>query len=453
MRVIALVDGEHYPQVTRWGLEEAAGRGFDVAAALLVGGMEKLGPDRRLDLGELTVISATADPRQALARAIADLRPEGVLDLSDEPVLGYEARMELIAVALQAGLPYLGPDFRFDPPITEPALPLPSIAVIGTGKRVGKTAIAGHAGRLAAAAGHHPVIVGMGRGGPLEPELIPAGSVRLPDLLERVRRGEHAASDYLEDAVMAGVDTVGARRLGGGLAGRPFASTIGEAARFAAAGAADLLVLEGSGASVPTVPWDAGILVAPAGLPPEHLGGYLGPLRVLLSDLLVFIIESGSGTGPENLSALYPLARRLHAGIRVAVAELHPVPLADVRGKDAFFATTSHRELAGRLADRLERTAGCKVVRVSPNLADRAALERDLAEAPPFDVLLTELKAAAVDVAATRALERGAEVVFVDNRPKTAGGDGDVDELIREAIRTAADRGAERLTGAGTTQE
>jgi cyclic 2,3-diphosphoglycerate synthetase len=199
---------------------------------------------------------------------------------------------------------------------------------------------------------------------------------------------------------------------------------------------------------MPTVPWDAGVLVAPASLSPEHLGGYLGPLRVLLSDLLVFIIDSGPTTGPENLSALYPLARRLHAGIRVAVAELHPVPLADVRGKDAFFATTSHRELAGRLADQLERTAGCRVVSYSANLADRAALERDLAAAPPFDVLLTELKAAAIDVAARRALETGAEVVFVDNRPKAAGGDGDVEQLLGETIELARERAAVRLAGA-----
>ena len=152
-----------------------------------------------------------------------------------------------------------------------------TLGVIGTGKRVAKTAIAGHTARLAAAAGHRPVIVGMGRGGPQEPELVLPEQVQLKSLLERVERGEHAASDYLEDAVMAQVGTVGARRLGGGLAGRPFATNVGEAARLAASAETGLVILEGSGASMPTVPWDAGILVAPADLPPEHLGGYLGP--------------------------------------------------------------------------------------------------------------------------------------------------------------------------------
>lgn len=447
MRVIALVDGEHYPEVISWGLAKAAEAGYEVAAALLVGGMEKLGADRRLDLGGIPVLQGSADPRAALSEALVSVSVEGVLDLSDEPVLGYEERMELIAVALSAGVPYIGPDFRFDPPVTEPALPKATLAVIGTGKRVAKTAVAGHAAKLSEAAGHRPVIVAMGRGGPAEPELVDPGGLGLADLTDRVGRGQHAASDYLEDAVMAKVRTVGARRLGGGLAGRPFATTVGEAARLAASTDTGLVILEGSGAAVPTVPWDAGILVAPASLPPEHLGGYLGPLRVLLSDLLVFIIDSGSLSGPENLSALYPLARRLHTGIRVAVADLHPVPQDDVRGKDAFFATTAHSGLAGRLADELERTAGCRVVSFSSNLADRAALERDLAGAPPFDVLLTELKAAAVDVAARRALERGADVVFVENRPKTVAGDGDIDDLLGQVTELARDRAGTRLGG------
>jgi cyclic 2,3-diphosphoglycerate synthase len=447
MNVVALVDGEHYPPVTRWGLEHARSLGYEVVAALLVGGTEKLGAAGSLDLGAVPVTAVAGDGRAELAAAIAERRPKAVLDLSDEPILGYQRRMELIGVALAKGVSYLGADFRFDPPITEKALPAPTVAVIGTGKRVAKTAVSAHLARLAAAQGLKPVIVAMGRGGPPEPQVALAGEISLEALVGLAERGEHAASDYLEDAVTAGVSTVGARRCGGGLAGRPFVTNVAAAAAKALEVGADPIVLEGSGASVPTVPWDAGALVVPASLPPEHLGGYLGPYRILLSDVLISIVRNGP-SGSENLSTLESLARRLHPDIRVGRAELSPVPLSEVRGKDAFFATTAAHELAVRLGDQIERTAGCRVVKVSDRLADRAGLERDLRASPRFDVLLTEIKAAGVDVAARWALERGAEVVFVDNRPVTAAGgpgDGDVDDLLREVVELGRRRAAERM--------
>ena len=67
-------------------------------------------------------------------------------------------------------------------------------------------------------------------------------------------------------------------------------------------------------------------------------------------------------------------------------------------------------------------------------------LHRTLDAAPPYDVLLTELKAAAVDVAAEHALERGASVVFVDNRPVGADAEQDLRGAVEEVVRTAADR-------------
>ncbi|HEX2088401.1 MAG TPA: 2,3-diphosphoglycerate synthetase [Actinomycetota bacterium] len=449
MNVIALVDGEHHPPVTRWGLEKAADSGFTVMSALVIGGTEKLPVGGELELGNVEVIRGEDDPAAALRDAIASFRPEGVLDLSDEPVAGYERRMELVAVALAAGLSYIGADFRFDPPVTAKPLPTPSLAVIGTGKRVGKTAVAGHLARLCAARGDRPVIVAMGRGGPLEPVAAGPSDAELSALLARVEAGQHAASDFLEDALTAGVTTVGARRCGGGLAGKPFATNVEEAAAVAASLDAGLVILEGSGASVPTVPWDAGILVMPASLPMEHLRGYFGPFRLLLSDLAVIMMEHGPHSGPDNLSTLYPEVRRLHADIRVVAAELLPVPMADVRGKDALFTTTAQPQLADRQAARLEQSAGCRIVMTSPHLGHRERLEQEMKSAPPFDVLLTELKGAAVDVAARQALERGAEVVFVDNRPKTVEGDGEIDDLLLDAASLARARASERLSARG----
>jgi cyclic 2,3-diphosphoglycerate synthetase len=80
----------------------------------------------------------------------------------------------------------------------------------------------------------------------------------------------------------------------------------------------------------------------------------------------------------------------------------------------------------------------------SARLADRAGLAEDLEAAPDHDVLLTELKAAAVDVAARHAVARGVEVVFVDNRAVTFEGATDPEGALEDVIELAIARGTTR---------
>ena len=87
-----------------------------------------------------------------------------------------------------------------------------------------------------------------------------------------------------------------------------------------------LVILEGSGAAIPPVPWDAGILVVPSSAPPEYLAGYLGPYRLLRSDVVV-VTMSGDPSGSENLSELRSPVRRYLDDAAFIVAELLPVPL------------------------------------------------------------------------------------------------------------------------------
>jgi cyclic 2,3-diphosphoglycerate synthetase len=444
LRAIALVDGEHYPPTTRWGLDVARDRGYEVVAALFLGGSEKVAAGGKVDLGAISVDTVKGDPGMALTDAIERHNPQAVLDLSDEPILGYRERMLLASVALVAGVRYVGADFVLEPPIEGPPLSAPTLSVIGTGKRTGKTAIAGEAARAAAAAELRPVVVAMGRGGPPEPQVAEAGTVGLDHLVDLVRRGEHAASDYLEDAVTTGVTTIGARRCGGGLAGRPFVSNVREAAEIAVRVGAGLVLLEGSGSSIPPVPWDAGVLVCSAATPEEYLAGYLGPYRLLLSDLVVLTMGSGPDVGPEDLTRLTSHVHRLKPDARIVITDFRPVPLGDVRGRKVYFATTAPPSVGSALASHLEEAFGCVVVGRTHRLADRAGLADDLDEAPSFEVLVTELKAAAIDVAADRATARGAEVVFADNRAITLEGDGELPDLLLETARLAIDRAQKR---------
>src|SRR5437764_3230942 len=173
---------------------------YDWVGAILVGGTGKL--------------REGADYGVPLVDGFGDA--EVVVDVSDEPVLGPAERFRWASQALAAGLPYVGADFRFDPPELEP-FALPSVSVIGTGKRVGKTAVTAHLARLLAR-DRDVLVVAMGRGGPPEPEVI-ATPPSVEDLVARSRAGRHAASDHLEIAALTGVPTIGCRRAGGGLAG------------------------------------------------------------------------------------------------------------------------------------------------------------------------------------------------------------------------------------------
>ena len=100
----------------------------------------------------MTLVDPRAGDPAAVAAAVAGAVRAGaaevVVDLSDEPVLGYRERLLLVSAALAAGAAYRGADFAFDPPPRLPLRALPSLNVIGTGKRVGKTAVAGHLARL-----------------------------------------------------------------------------------------------------------------------------------------------------------------------------------------------------------------------------------------------------------------------------------------------------------------
>lgn len=420
MRALALIDGEHYAPVVRDALAELP---YEFVAAHVVGGTEKLRDDA--DYG----IAVAPD----LDAALAEHRPELVVDLSDEPVLGPKERFRLASRVLAAGLPYVGADFRFDPPKLEP-FPLPSIGIVGTGKRVGKTAITAHAARLYAR-DRKVVVVAMGRGGPPEPEVAEVA----PDvdaLLELSRRGRHAASDYLETAALAGVTTVGCRRCGGGLAGTVSVSNVHEGARLAGELAPDLVVFDGSGAAIPPVETARRILVVNAQQDPDVVTGYLNEYRYLVSDLVVLTMAE-RGTGWEELHG-----RALALAPVVVPTTLRPRPAADVSGRKLAFFSTAAEGAHELFAAHLAAEYGADVVHVSGSLADRGALRAEL-ERVDAEVFLVELKAAAIEVVAEAASERGVEVVLAGSDVLTADGQDLDAELLRLAAE-AASPGLER---------
>jgi cyclic 2,3-diphosphoglycerate synthetase len=136
------------------------------------------------------------------------------------------------------------------------------------------------------------------------------------------------------------------------------------------------------------------------------------------------------GLGSDNGAQLLAHLQRSLGDAWVVVTDFRTTPLADVAGRRAFFATTAPIGVAERQVDHLEATHGVEIVGWSARLADRAGLATDLGNAKDYEVLLTELKAAAVDVACAHAVSRGLDVVFVDNRAVVVDGDADLGALF-----------------------
>jgi len=416
-----VIDGEHYASVVRDALAELP---YTVVAAVLIGGTEKLRGGE--DYGVALVAS--------LEDAIAEHRPDVVLDLSDEPVLGPPARFRLAAQALALGVAYEGADFRLDPPRFD-AIRTPSVAVIGTGKRVGKTAVTCHlAGTLAG--NRRVVVVAMGRGGPSEPELVEVRPT-VAGLLDCSRAGHHAASDHLEIAALTGLPTVGCRRCGGGLAGAVGTSNVLAGVRLAEELDPDLIVLDGSGAAIPPIAADRRILVVGANQDADVATGYLNPYRALLADLVVVTMAEDGVEHGKLAAALGELTR---PGVPVLRAVLRPRPLDEVLGRRIAFFGTAPPAQHDRLAAHLAEAYGAEVALVSGNLGDRAALRAELADLDA-DVIVVEVKAAAIDVVVDEAARLGVPVVLAANDVVPLAGEPDLDleleRLAAEATSTA----------------
>ena len=435
MRSLFLIDGEHYPPVVldaMRSLQDSLGA-TGVAAAFL-GGTEKLkeGTDYGLPLvhGD--------NPVAAVERALSEYDVEVVADLSDEPVIGYRERMRIASLSLAAGARYVGSDFELRPPELRDVSDKPSMAVIGTGKRVGKTAVSGYLARLLAREGYDPGVVSMGRGGPPRPEVIEGHKLEVGSdyLLEALGRGAHAASDYYETAALSRVTTVGCRRCGGGLAGEPYVSNVLEGAEIANGLPTGVTLFDGSGAAMPPVRVDARVLVAGAHQDPEYVVGYLGAYRLMISDLVLLTMSEEPMAGEEKIRDLVREVGKIRPDLPVLPTVFRPRPVGDVSGRRLAYVSTAPEAVLTKLARHLEERYGCEVVAASGNLSDRRRLAGDLDRMPPVDAYLTEIKAAAVDVVTRRGAGEGRPVLYCDNDPVCEGLD---EKLLALARRVVAD--------------
>ena len=425
-KMLCLVDGEHYLPVTQEAIDTLNNlEHIDIACAVFIGGTEKLRDDSEDSYSEkLGVPVKFAKDKDIPYDIIVDMiREHGidtVMDLSDEPILDYPKRFKIACKVLNEGISYEGPDFKFEATSQYDIMEKPSITILGTGKRIGKTAVSGFVSRLIDKNGYEPCVVAMGRGGPEEPEIVHGEELEINAefLLEQSEKGVHAASDHWEDALMSRILTIGCRRCGGGMAGEVFLTNMKKGAKLANEVESKFAIFEGSGAAIPPIKTNKKITLIGANQPIENLTTYFGPYRVGLGDLVILTMCEEPMCSDEKRAKIEEFVSEVNPEATVISTVFRPKPLGDLTGKKVLFATTAPEDVKDKLVEYLESNFNCEVIGTTAHLSNRPLLREDMEKyMDKADVMLTELKAAAVDVATKDALKAGLEVIYCDNIP------------------------------------
>lgn len=439
-KTACLVDGEHYLPNLKSSLTHI-GKKYRIEYLIFIGGTEKIGTPKDVEKALPYPVFFANNKNKPDIKALDDILKTHpvkiVLDLSDEPILDYMTRFQMASHILYHGAIYKGSDFQFDPLKFKKILTKKSLAIWGTGKRIGKTAIGGFIGRTLKNAGKNPAIITLSRGGPQKPLVVHGEKIQIDVqyLLNIDKQGMHASSDCFEDALTAGVQTYGCRRCGGGMSGKAMVTVLDTGVRMAeAAKEIETVIIEGSGATVPEIKTDKVILVMDATQPLEILQGYLTPLRILYADLIIVNMCEEFLVNDKKLKSILDSIRAIKPNVRIATTVLRPKPLSPVKGKNIFLTTTAPTKAVPFLKLYLEKKYQCTIKGMSNNLSVRPKLIEELKKIKNVDLVATELKAAAIAVVAKESEKLGLKTVLMDNDVVIVNRGGNVKNLKQEIL-------------------
>ena len=221
------------------------------------------------------------------------------------------------------------------------------------------------------------------------------------------------------------------------MAGQPFVSNVAEGVRLANSLEPELIVLEGSGAAQPPVACDSRLLIAGAHQAIDDIAGYLGAYRLLISDAMVLTMAEEPLSSSEKVQAVGEAVNQVKPGMQMVPVVFRPRPAEGIEGRRVACFSTAPERQKEVLSRYLEDRWGCRVMMFSTHLADRDALRKDLEDGAmdQVDMVVTEIKAAAIDVVAEQAVMRGLPVVFMDNLPVEVSPEG----ALREGSKALED--------------
>ena len=240
---------------------------------------------------------------------------------------------------------------------------------------------------------------------------------------------------------MSRILTIGCRRCGGGMAGDVFLTNMKKGARLANEVDSKFAIFEGSGAAIPPIKTNKKITLIGANQPIENLTNYFGPYRVALGDLVILTMCEEPMCSDDKITEIEEFVAEINPDATVISTVFRPKPLENIEGKRVLFATTAPEDVKDKLVEYLEENYKCEVIGTTSHLSNRPLLREDMKKyMDQAEVMLTELKAAAVDVATKDAIAHGLEVVYCDNIPVPISDSyPDLSESIIKLVDSAID--------------
>jgi cyclic 2,3-diphosphoglycerate synthetase len=144
----------------------------------------------------------------------------------------------------------------------------------------------------------------------------------------------------------------------------------------------------------------------------------------------------------EDIRRLRSAIAEVTPELPVIATVLRPSPSESIAGRRVAFFSTAPSAIHPRLREHLVQKHGAEVLLVSGNLARRADLHTDLdsAQSRSADLYLVEIKAAAIEVVAKMAAERGVDVAFADNTVVPLAGEPRIDEQLLALAQAAGEK-------------
>jgi cyclic 2,3-diphosphoglycerate synthetase len=119
---------------------------------------------------------------------------------------------------------------------------------------------------------------------------------------------------------------------------------------------------------------------------------------------------------------------KINPNAKIIKTIFRPQPLSSIKGKKVLMVMTARKEIETKIRKYMEKEYNCYIIGMTFNLSNREDLRKDLSKFSDYDTILTELKAASVDVVTDFAFKNNKDIIYLNNVPMILGDEAELEE-------------------------